>query len=42
LFIVIGISVINALSNKKMSYAEILAANLIVVSAIYIIDNIQL
>ena len=31
LFIVIGVSVINALANKKMSYAEIMTANIIVV-----------
>ena len=29
LFVVIGIAVINALSNKKTSYAELMAANLI-------------
>lgn len=40
LFIVIGISVINALANKKMSYAEIFGINLIVVSAIYIIEKV--
>jgi Domain of unknown function (DUF4956) len=39
LFIVIGVSVINALANRKMSYAEILAANIIVVIAIYIIER---
>lgn len=39
LFIVIGISVINALANKKMSYAEILGANVVVVFAIYIIER---
>ncbi|MBU8893568.1 MAG: DUF4956 domain-containing protein [Bacteroidales bacterium] len=40
LFIVIGVSVINALANKKMSYAEIFAANLIVIIAIYIIERV--
>ncbi len=39
LFIVIGISVINALANKKMSYAEIIAANMIVIFAIFIIER---
>ena len=36
LFVVIGVSVINALANKKMSYSEIVAANGIIVAAIYI------
>ena len=31
LFLVIGISVINALVNKKISYAELLFANLVIV-----------
>ena len=39
LFIVIGISVVNALANKKMSYAEIFGANIVVVAAIYIIEK---
>ena len=39
LFIIIGISVINALANKKMSYAEILGANLVIVFAIYLIER---
>lgn len=39
LFIVIGISVINSLANKKMSYAEIFAANLVVVFAITVIER---
>jgi hypothetical protein len=38
LFVVIGISVINALANSKMSYAEILAANVIVVGAIGMLE----
>ena len=36
LFVVIGVSVINALANKKMSYAEILGANLLVVASMTI------
>ena len=40
LFIVIGVSVINALANKKLSYAEIIAANTIVVIAIWTIDKV--
>ena len=39
LFIVIGVSVINALANKKMSYAEILTANIIVVTLLTGIEN---
>ena len=35
LFVVIGISVINALANSKMSYAEIFATNGIVSFAIF-------
>lgn len=31
LFIIIGVSVINSLANKKMSYAEILAANTLII-----------
>lgn len=42
LFVIIGISVINALANKKMSYAEILGANLVVVFAIYIVERTTL
>ena len=39
LFIVIGISLINALSNKKMSYTEILVANSTVVVMAYFLDR---
>lgn len=35
LFIVIGISVINSLANQKMSYAEIIGANVIVILSIW-------
>ncbi|WP_235296395.1 DUF4956 domain-containing protein [Portibacter marinus] len=38
LFIVIGISVINSLANQKMSYAEILGANTLVVGAIGVLE----
>ena len=38
LFVVIGISVMNALSNKKMSYAEIIAANSIILFALYLLE----
>ncbi len=40
LFVVIGISVINALANKKVSYAELLFTNAIVVTGIYILEKI--
>ncbi|WP_158848357.1 DUF4956 domain-containing protein [Algibacter sp. L1A34] len=39
LFVVIGISVMNSLANKKMSYAEILLANTVVVISIAIIEK---
>lgn len=39
LFVVIGVSVINALSNKNMSYAEVIGANVAIVGAIYIIEK---
>ncbi len=42
LFVIIGVSVINALANKKMSYAEILGANTLVVLLILVIDNFVL
>lgn len=42
LFVVIGISVINALANQKMSFAEIFAANLAVVFAIALIERLWL
>lgn len=42
LFIIIGISVINSLANKKMSYAEIIGANFIILSIIIIIEKVVL
>jgi hypothetical protein len=39
LFVVIGISVINSLANKKMSYLELIVGNLIVVFAIAILER---
>jgi len=42
LFIVIGISVINALANKKVSYAELLFTNLIVIAVTYGLERIWL
>jgi hypothetical protein len=42
LFVVIGVSVMNSLANKKMSYTEILMANLIIVSATAILEYVWL
>ena len=39
LFVVIGISVINSLANKKMSYAEILGFNTIIVLVLVLIER---
>lgn len=39
LFVVIGVSIINALSNKKMSYMEILLANSFITASIYYLDR---
>jgi len=39
LFVVIGIAVMNGLSNKKMSYAEIITANSIIVLTLYILER---
>ncbi len=41
LFIVIGVSVINSLANKKMSYAEIMAANTIIITVIALLENLK-
>ena len=42
LFIVIGISVMNALANKKISYSELIFANLIFIAFTYILEKIWL
>jgi hypothetical protein len=39
LFVVIGVSVVNSLANQKMSYAEILSGNLLIVGAIFIMER---
>lgn len=39
LFVVIGVSIINALANKKMSYAEILSANAIIIFVLVLIER---
>lgn len=40
LFVVIGVSIMNAFVNKKMSYFEVLFANVVVVAAIAIIEKV--
>jgi hypothetical protein len=40
LFVVIAISVINALANKKISYAELITTNLLIVAGLYILEKI--
>lgn len=41
LFIVIGLSVVNALSNKKVSYAELMFTNLAVLGVTYFIEQLK-
>ncbi|MEN6453473.1 MAG: DUF4956 domain-containing protein, partial [Prolixibacteraceae bacterium] len=40
LFVVIGISVINALSNKKVSYVELLFTNMIIVATMWALEKV--
>ena len=40
LFVVIGISVINALANKKVSYSELVITNGILVGGLYLLERI--
>lgn len=40
LFVVIGISVINALAGKKISYAELVTTNILIVGGLYILERI--
>jgi len=42
LFVVIGLSVINAMSSKKISYAELLLVNIIIISIIYLLEKVWL
>jgi hypothetical protein len=42
LFLVIGISVINALANKKVSYAELITTNLLLVLITFILEKLLL
>ena len=39
LFVVIGVSIINSLANKKMSYAEIIGANALIVIVLVLIEK---
>ena len=39
LFVIIGISVINALANKKVSYAELITTNMLVILITYILEK---
>lgn len=40
LFVVIAVSVINALANKKISYAELITTNLLIMGGIFILEKI--
>jgi len=40
LFVVIAISVINALASNKVSYAELITTNLLIVAGLYILEKI--
>jgi hypothetical protein len=42
LFIVIGIAVINAVANKKISWAELLFTNAAIVGAVYVLERMWL
>ena len=42
LFVVIGVSVINALASNNMSYSELLITNIIIIVAIFIIEYFML
>ena len=39
LFVVIGISVINALANKKVSYAELMLTNFAIIAGLWILEK---
>jgi hypothetical protein len=42
LFVIIGISIINALANKKISYSELLFTNFVIVFVIYCLEKVWL
>ena len=41
LFVVIGISVVNALASKKVSYAELFLTNFIILGILFILENLK-
>ncbi len=42
LFVVIGISTINGLANRRVSYAELLLTNVIVIGLVYVLEKVFL
>lgn len=40
LFVIIAVAVINALANKKVSYAELITTNLLIMGGLYILEKI--
>jgi len=42
IFVVIGLSVMNAMSSKKISYAELLLVNVIIIAIIYLLEKVWL
>jgi len=42
LFVIIGLSVINALANSKISYVELLFTNLAIITTMYVLEKILL
>jgi hypothetical protein len=42
LFVVIGVSVINSLANKRVSYGELLLTNLVIVTITYLLERVFL
>lgn len=40
LFVIIAVAVINALANKKVSYAELVTTNLLIMGGLYILEKI--
>jgi hypothetical protein len=42
LFVTIGVSIINALANKKISYSELLFTNLVIIIVIYCLERVWL
>lgn len=41
LFVVIGLAVVNALANKKISHAELVFTNVAVVALVYVLEKVQ-